>query len=244
MTSQSIALSTASGFGIVSPVTTGKFMPDLYGVANGTYNSITDNNYGVCQPVQPAMDGLVPVDYFPYEFTGSATIGPHSVQGNSFCNWTKDPDNVVSFDLCISLLGLQTDPFANQGLPYELKVRPLPTTLYDPQQYGLRGLPLPDPAQDSPVFDAEFVTTPYVNPATGPRGRYLPTGTTFFRARLLKDGTFALIYVSGASLQTDVPFPSSGGISLFTTVLFPTYTNGGAANLHIRGKYFSGNNYY
>ena len=245
MTSSAIALSSASGFGYASPsVLSGKFPPILYGVAAGTYNSSTDNNYGVDQFVQPAIDvggtGL-PVIY--QSFTGSAVVGQNTLQGNTFCNWSRQ-DNVISFDLCMSFLGSNSDPFpGTQYGPYELKVACPNAFSQAPQQYNLRHLPLPDPAQDSPVFDAEIVSTPFVNPSTGPRGRYLPTGTTFFKARLLKDGTFALVYISGAALQTDVPFPSSGATSFLVNGLQPAFRAGGGCNIKIRGSYFTGNNY-
>jgi hypothetical protein len=246
MTTRSIELAQKSGFGFVGPVTHGKFYPVLYGVASGTYASSTDNNYGVLQPVQPAIDSVTngPVDYSAaganLEFNGSLTVAnAKSIQGNTQCFWSRQ-DDLITFDLCISLNGAAVNPFLGQGSPYELKIKALTPSAQSPQQFNLRNLPLPDPSQDSPWFDAEIVNTMFQVGNSGPRVRYLPTATRQLHARLLKDGTFALITVLTTALQTDTPYAST---TFFTDALQAANAAGGGVNLHIRGSYFCGNNY-
>lgn len=250
MTTETMKKAMNSPFGVQDQDNKrGTFYPVLYGVAVGSYN--TPQDYGVGAPV--ALEGNFPVDYnnaeVQFNLQSPSSDGTNQLLGITRCIWNR-MDNVVHFDLSLSLKGVANNPFTG---PFELRVKPLDLVeTNDPRSYSLRMLPLPDPTQDSPLFAAEFKNTRIAGAPGVARTRQLPKGglsgdLAIFRARLLKDGTFALILTSGSDSQPevmlveeDIPLTSS---SLFTNVIGAGGVGASqGSTLRIMGTYFTSRN--
>jgi hypothetical protein len=250
MTSSSIGLSVANSLILEGPGQQCGFYPDLYGVAAGTYTSSSYQDYGVGVPV--STSGSVPVDYAygGYQMNGDQTTGTNTSEAYSQCTWYSS-NNVVSFNLVVSLPGgLGADPFVT-GAPYELRIRPNPEPSNAPGLYNITGLPLPDPIQDSPVFPLTAVLAPTTNVSSA-RTRLLPFGAlygvatvdfAFPRARLLNDGTFALftnaVDGTGGTSTPDMGTDQALTTAMLYTQALSTNSTNRAVMLQIKGSYLS-----
>ncbi len=156
------------------------FRPELYTVANGSYTSNVVYGSGAA---------LVNT-YLPLQLSrGTTTIplsGPSFVTSTEGCDH-RQSERDVDFVCSVVLNSNSVDPDFGQE---ELRIRPRPRRIEDPPRY-IKALPIALRALPLPLFeDVEIVNKAGVQiaPDSG-----TTTGTYIIQARLLQDGTLALV---------------------------------------------------
>jgi len=162
-------------------VFSGGFKPELYSVANGSYNS--NARFGPSSPLLTS--------YLINELPRSTTTVPLGVTGPPFvtsatgCDYSMQA-NKVEFVCNVTLGGADPDYTDNE----ELRIRPARRINFN-RAVGQRGLPAPDSKFSPPLFDdVEIVNKAGAEAAPDPGS---PAGEYQIQARLLLNGELALV---------------------------------------------------
>jgi hypothetical protein len=196
------------------------FSPELYTVAAGSYAS--NGVYGLgAALVNSYLDIQLPRGTTTVPLVGAS--GPPFVTSTNGCD-IRQHDNQVNF-ICSVVLDGTTDPSFGTG---ELRIRPRTTTVAEPARYR-RGMPLAkDGAQV--VFDEVEIQnkagSQIAPDATAGAGSWL------LQARLLKDGTIALI-------KSNVGTVGTQQTALRASEINAGFVANNVINITIRGRYLA-----
>lgn len=196
------------------------FSPELFTVVAGSYASNAVYGLGAAA-TNSYLSIQLPRGTTTVPLVGGS--GPPFVTSTNGCD-IRQHDNEVDF-ICSVVLTGTTDPAFGSD---ELRIRPRTTTLADPARYR-RGMPL---AQHSAqiVFDEVEIQnkagTQIAPDATAGGGTWL------LQARLLKDGTIALV-------KSNVGIVGTQQTALKASEINAGFVANNVINITVRGKYLA-----
>lgn len=197
------------------------FRPELYTVANGTYSS--NAVYGVGEDLLNSyLNVQLPRGTTTVPLIGAS--GPPFVPSTEGCDIRQNGKN-VEFVCSVVLDGnpLTEPSFGNE----ELRIRPQQVSFVRPARYMIP-LPLSDRNLDEPVFDdVEIQDKSGVQIAPDATAG---AGAWILQARLLRDGTLALV-------KKDVSIVGTQQTALLHSDINAGFSADNSINITIRGSY-------
>ncbi len=163
-----------------TPLVLGGFKPLLFTVVNGSYNSNLVFGSGAAQLNSYQMFQL------PRGTTTVPFVGPSFVTSTEGCDYQLE-EREINFTCSVVLNAQLPDPaFGDE----ELRIKPFPRLTTEPPQF-LKPLPIPLRTAPLPFFDdVEIVNKAGIQIAPDVGST---TGVYILQARLLQDGTLALV---------------------------------------------------